>query len=251
MSRKRPDLKPGYRVVLADHMRPIPAMGGKPAVSKDTILFVSSVTGTGYERNPFRVTATDGVHTWHFQPDDIRKIGEWTCIACGLPTHPTGRPGETDCNSACRERGLTFQAPRAPYFEVFIGGDLTGAPVSLVEFLAANADGWDGEIADLLRLAVGGEYTCGGGAAPDVRIVRVEPPTGYYVAVIDGAEPADPDPMLVTDDADRPLTFPEYSAALAWAEDNYPNWIIEHHGNGHNWKQYGLRVVSARKESQP
>lgn len=248
MSRKRPDLKPGHRVVLADHVRPIPAMSGKPAVSRDTILFVSSLTGTGGPRNPFRVTTTDGINTWHHEVPDVRKVGEWTCLACGLPTHPTGRPGETDCDSACRERGLTFQVPRAPHFEVFIDGDLTGAPVALGDFLAANCDGWDGEVADLVRLGVGDQYTCGGGAAPEVRIVRVEPPTGFHVAVIDGAEPADPEPMLVTDDDDRPINFTTYAAASEWAATNYPDWIVEHHGNGHNWKQYGLRVVSARKE---
>lgn len=174
MSRKRPDLKPGHRVVLADHVRPIPAMGGKPAVSKDTILFVSSVAGHGSARNPFRITTTDGVNTWHHDPDDVRKVGEWTCIACGEPTHPVDGPGETDCNNLCRAKGAALQVPPPPRFVVAFDDDpFRGSPVSLVEFLDDNADGWDGEVADLVRLKPGDVFTCGGGASPVAKIARV------------------------------------------------------------------------------
>lgn len=69
----------------------------------------------------------------------------------------------------------------------------------------------------------------------------------YHVAVIDGAEPDDPDPMLVTDDDDQPLRFATREAADDWASTNYPAWLIEHHGNGHNWKSYGFRVVDAKE----
>lgn len=73
-------------------------------------------------------------------------------------------------------------------------------------------------------------------------------PHGYCVAIIDGAEPDDPDPMLVTGDDDEPLRFETRDAAVAWSAANYPDWIIANHGNGHNWKSYGFRAVSARKE---
>ena len=72
-------------------------------------------------------------------------------------------------------------------------------------------------------------------------------PLGYHVAVIDGAEPDDPDPMLVTGDDDEPLRFETREAADDWAFAQYPEWIIENHGNGHNWKSYGFRVVDAKE----
>lgn len=174
MSRKRPDLKPGHRVVLADHVRPIPSYGGKPAVSRDTILFVSSVAGFGSARNPFRVATTDGVHTWHHDVTDVRKVEEWVCVNCGQHTHPVGKPGEKDCFNECRGRGIAMLIPPAPMFVVAFDDDpFRGSPVSLVEFLADNADGWDGEVSDLVRLAVGQVYTCGGGASPVAKIARV------------------------------------------------------------------------------
>lgn len=50
----------------------IPAYDGKPWVLSDTALTVSSVTGTGSTRNPYRVVVTDGAHFWHLEPDDLQ-----------------------------------------------------------------------------------------------------------------------------------------------------------------------------------
>jgi hypothetical protein len=74
--------------------------------------------------------------------------------------------------------------------------------------------------------------------------------SGYHVAIVDGAEPDDPEPMLVTDDNDEPIRFDTFTAADEWMFANYPEWIINNHGNGQHWKQYGFRAVPVPVEEQ-
>lgn len=52
----------------------IPAYDGKPHIARDTVLEVSHVTGRGSKRDPFRVVVTDGIHFWHFDPENIERM---------------------------------------------------------------------------------------------------------------------------------------------------------------------------------
>ena len=49
----------------------VPAYDGKPQIGRDTELSVSHVTGRGSKCAPWRVVATDGIHFWHFDPENI------------------------------------------------------------------------------------------------------------------------------------------------------------------------------------
>lgn len=71
---KRPSFRIGDRVKLSAITRMIPAYDGKPAVLSDTVLRVSSITGTGTTRNPYIVRTTDGVNFWGHEPDDLECV---------------------------------------------------------------------------------------------------------------------------------------------------------------------------------
>lgn len=71
---KRPQARPGELVTLAPHRSGIPAHDGKPMVGREDVLRVSSVTGTGSARNPYRIVVTNGVHFWHLEPDDAAPV---------------------------------------------------------------------------------------------------------------------------------------------------------------------------------
>lgn len=81
---KRPALNIRDSVTLSSIKSSIPAYDGKPAVLRDTVLAVSSITGTGSKRNPFHVVVADGSHFWHMEPGDVVKfdvlanVGIWT-----------------------------------------------------------------------------------------------------------------------------------------------------------------------------
>jgi hypothetical protein len=75
---KRPPFKINDRVTIASYTPLVPAYGGKPFVGRETVLRVSSVTGTGSQRNPYFVHVTDGGHFWQFPPDDIVLAEEGT-----------------------------------------------------------------------------------------------------------------------------------------------------------------------------
>lgn len=68
---RRPKLRTGDLVLLAPQKSVIPAYDGKPFVGRESVLRVSSVTGTGSARSPYRVVVTDGEHFWHLEPDDV------------------------------------------------------------------------------------------------------------------------------------------------------------------------------------
>ncbi len=71
----RPGFRVNDRVILASHMRAIPPYDGKPFVSKEDVLRVSSIIGTGSKRNPYHVSVTDDKgHFWQIQPDDLVKL---------------------------------------------------------------------------------------------------------------------------------------------------------------------------------
>jgi len=80
----RPRVRPGDRVILAYHKSVIPAYDGKPFVGHDQELRVSSVPGTGSQRNPYGVVVTDGEHFWHLLPEDVVPVPE--PIAQASPT---------------------------------------------------------------------------------------------------------------------------------------------------------------------
>lgn len=71
MNNKRPTVRIGDKVSLSAIKSMIPAYDGKPAVLRDTVLTVSSITGTGSKRNPFGVRTTDGTHFWGHEPGDL------------------------------------------------------------------------------------------------------------------------------------------------------------------------------------
>jgi hypothetical protein len=68
---KRPSVRIGDTVSLSPIKSMIPAYDGKPAVLRDTVLTVSSITGTGAKRNPYHVVVTDGTRFWHLEPGDV------------------------------------------------------------------------------------------------------------------------------------------------------------------------------------
>ncbi len=65
--------RPSFRI--NDRVSPrwmIPAYGGKPHALTDTVLRVSSVSGTGSVRNPWQVSVTDDAgHFWTLTPDEV------------------------------------------------------------------------------------------------------------------------------------------------------------------------------------
>lgn len=69
----RPSLFVGDTVKLADHVRTIPAVDGRPMVTRETMLRVRSVIGRGTQRDPWRVLVSDETHehTWYLDPDDL------------------------------------------------------------------------------------------------------------------------------------------------------------------------------------
>lgn len=71
---KRPALRKHDRVTLSAIKSVIPPYDGKPFVLRDTVLTVSHLTGTGSNRNPWRVVVTDGTHFWHLEPDDVARV---------------------------------------------------------------------------------------------------------------------------------------------------------------------------------
>lgn len=73
MKTRRPAHRSGDVVTLAAHVRMIPAYDGRPCITRMTLLRVSSVSGRGTLRSPWAVSATDGVHCWHFEADDLVK----------------------------------------------------------------------------------------------------------------------------------------------------------------------------------
>lgn len=68
---KRPAVKLRDAVTLSTAKSVIPAHDGKPWVLRDTVLTVSSITGTGSKRSPYAVVVTDGTHFWHLEPGDV------------------------------------------------------------------------------------------------------------------------------------------------------------------------------------
>jgi hypothetical protein len=72
----RPRFQINDRVVLAGHTRSISPYDGKPFVSKlESVLRVSSISGTGSKRSPWQVSVTDDLgHFWQLQPDDLVKL---------------------------------------------------------------------------------------------------------------------------------------------------------------------------------
>lgn len=69
---KRPRFHVNDRITIAPYTPLIPAYGGKPFVGRETVLRVSSITGTGAVRNPWFVHVTDDAgHFWQMPPDDI------------------------------------------------------------------------------------------------------------------------------------------------------------------------------------
>jgi hypothetical protein len=71
----RPHLHINDRVVLASYAPLIPAYDGKPFVGRETVLRVSSISGTGSNRNPWHVSVTDDEgHFWTIEPDDLVKL---------------------------------------------------------------------------------------------------------------------------------------------------------------------------------
>lgn len=72
----KPKFKLRDAIVLASHERMRPSFDGKPAVLKDTVLRVSSISGKGSKRDPWQVNATDGHHFWAFEPDAIRLASD-------------------------------------------------------------------------------------------------------------------------------------------------------------------------------
>ena len=56
---------------------------------------------------------------------------------------------------------------------VFENQSVDSHDTTIGEFIADNADGWDGEDADLTELEVGEYYDCGGGASARHRITRL------------------------------------------------------------------------------
>lgn len=93
------------------------------------------------------------------------------CPNCDQWQHPR-TDGPADCVNECRRRGFA-PSPVPVYTVAFDDDPPTGPPCSLAEFVAINADGWDGDASDLARLAVGEAFTCGGGASPVCKITRV------------------------------------------------------------------------------
>lgn len=70
----RPKLLKNDSIKIASHVAVIPAYGDKPFVGHDTLLRVSSISGTGTRRNPWSISVTDGVYFWHFAPEDIERM---------------------------------------------------------------------------------------------------------------------------------------------------------------------------------
>lgn len=68
---KRPALRTGDQVTVADHVRTPIRIDGRADVLRETVLRVSSVYGRGSLRSPWTVVVTDGVDFWHFAPDDV------------------------------------------------------------------------------------------------------------------------------------------------------------------------------------
>lgn len=72
---KRPTIRTGDTVRLADHVSNFPSYADKPAVTRATELRVSSITGKGTTRAPWSVSLTDGTHFWHVEPGDVVAVG--------------------------------------------------------------------------------------------------------------------------------------------------------------------------------
>ena len=70
-ARKRPDIRIGDRVTLADHV----CTAYYPGLLRDTVLRVSSVSGNGTARAPWVVSVTDDRgNFWRNDPDDFTKV---------------------------------------------------------------------------------------------------------------------------------------------------------------------------------
>jgi hypothetical protein len=72
---KRPAHRINDRVTLASHVAVYPAYDGKPFVGHETVLRVSSVSGTGSRRNPWAVSVTDDAgNFWTNEPTDFEIV---------------------------------------------------------------------------------------------------------------------------------------------------------------------------------
>ena len=70
----RPNFLKNDRITLASHVATVPTYDGKPHIAHDTELSVSHIAGRGTKREPWKVVATDGVHFWHFDPEDVERL---------------------------------------------------------------------------------------------------------------------------------------------------------------------------------
>jgi hypothetical protein len=75
MKMPRPKVSKNDPMLIASFIRTPYVRNGNPQILRDTVLYVSHITGRGTNRDPWMVVVTDETRTyfWHFEPSDLAR----------------------------------------------------------------------------------------------------------------------------------------------------------------------------------